>query len=960
MFRTLANLVADRKIAWTIVLFVLSVTMIAGVYAVRVVQDDDVLKFLPRGNPEVAAFYDVADRYGSLDIALVGVEADDVFDPGFVERLQKATKRLNQTEGIQHALSITSVEDFTPDPERGGIATDYLVREIPKSQEERAALQEKVLSRDHVVGNLVSEDGKAVMIYCFAVPGTEQRAIAARVREVVEEAFPTEQKYWHGAPFISTYIYDTTQRDLRRLAPWACAAIALLVLAAFRDLVGTGLSLLATTIGIVIPFGIMGAFGVHTNIVLGSMPVILFALGSAYGIHIMSRFYALGTTMPREAALKAALEEVGPAVLGSGLTTVFGLLSFVMMDIAPLRSFGFFTALGLAIALVVALVFIPAVITISPIKGRAQAPLPGIARATAALAAFSLRQRMVVGVAIGAVTLGAGFFVSRVDSRLDTTAFFDPGSPPAEADAFMQRKFGGSSFVQLEVNGDMTDPTVLREVQALADRALLVPGVSSVNHIAAIVAQTNEAMEDVRRVPDTPEKVKLLLSFLTGKQAVSMTVSDERQGALIHVKLRPSGAAEIEEITEKLEALAREVPRRYAVTAATPGKPSEHVVSLVAARVRGLAAIYGATIQNPGALEAAITAPPAAPPRSVVEPGITAFIKSEAFGVQLPSDAGADGPALVAKAVAALGPPPTEDEARKAWRGRFPEAVGAALGKPTDDPTVDDAALALEQSVGDVWTQAAGAGRARGLIEAAGISVPEGPKGERFTRAVGYALLDRDAPTALSPQGDGDRALDVRITGLPVLYRGLASSVFNNQWNSLWFALLLVVGFKALLFRSVGAGILSSIPTLVTLVLIYGTMGLVGVHLDIGTSMLASLIIGAGDDYAVEYLWAWSAPDGALETAARDAATDTAAGIWTNALMMAVGFFVLTLGEARPLKNVGGLTAAAMLAAGAATFLICPVLARKSRYAPTAEPPPAAEPDPEAEPEPATSRRLEE
>ncbi|MBL9027315.1 MAG: MMPL family transporter [Myxococcales bacterium] len=957
MFRTLASLVVDRKIAWTIVLFVLSITMIAGVYAVRVVQDDDVLKFLPRSNPEVAAFYEVADRYGSLDIALVGIESEDVFEPGFVERLQKATKRLNQTEGIQHALSITSVEDFTPDPERGGIATDYLVREIPKNDEERARLREKVLSRDHVVGNLVSEDGKAVMLYCFAVPGTEQRAIASRVRAIVEESFPNEKKYWHGAPFVSTYIYDTTQKDLRRLAPWACAAIALLVLAAFRDLVGTSLSLLATTIGIVIPFGIMGAFGVHTNIVLGSMPVILFALGSAYGIHIMSRFYALGTTMPREAALKAALEEVGPAVLGSGLTTVFGLLSFVMMDIAPLRSFGFFTALGLTIALVVALVFIPAVITISPIKGRVQAPLPGIARATAALAAFSLRKRLIIGVTTGAVTLAAGFFVSRVDSRLDTTAFFDPGSPPADADEFMQRKFGGSSFVQIEVKGDMTDPTVLREVQALADRALLVPGVSSVNHIAAIVAQTNEAMEDVRRVPDTPEKVKLLLSFLTGKQAVSMTVNDERQGALIHVKLRPSRAAEVEEITAKLEALAAEVPKTYAVVTTEPGKPSARVVSLVAARVRALATIYGAKIDHPEAVDAAVTAPPAAPPASVIEPGIVAFVKSEAFGVALPEDVPPDAPARIAKAVAELGPPPTEDDAKKAWRARFPGAVSGALGKPADDPTVDDAALALEQSVGDVWTQAAGAGRAQGLIQAAGIVLPEGPKAERFTRAIGYALLDRDAPTALSPEAGGG-SLDVRITGLPVLYRGLSSSVFNNQWNSLWFALLLVIAFKALLFRSVGAGILSSIPTLITLVLIYGTMGLVGVHLDIGTSMLASLIIGAGDDYAVEYLWAWSAPEGALEKAARDAAIDTAAGIWTNAFMMAVGFFVLTLGEARPLKNVGGLTAAAMIAAGAATFLICPVLARKSRYAPTAEP---AQPAPEeGEPEPATSRRLEE
>ncbi len=934
MFRALANLIVKRNVAWAIVLSVLAVTAISAFYAARVVQDDDVLKFLPRSNPEVATFYEVADKYGSLDIALVGIETDDVFEPGFVERLQRATKRLNETEGIQHALSITSVEDFTPDPERGGIATDYLVREIPKTDEERAKLREKVLSRDAIVGNLVSEDGKAVMLYCFAIPGVEQRTIAARVRAVVEEAFPNEKKYWHGAPFISTYIYDTTQKDLRRLAPWACAAIALLVLLAFRDLIGTGLSLLATSIGIVVPLGIMGAFGVHTNIVLGSMPVILFALGSAYGIHLMSRFYALGATLPREEALQMALREVGPAVLGSGLTTVFGLLSFVMMDIAPLRTFGFFTALGLLIALVVALVFIPAVIVISPIKGKAQAPLPVVAELTARLSAFTMRQRTAFGVGVGAITIVAAFFVSRVDSRLDTTAFFDEGSPPAEADAFMQRKFGGSTFVQIEVKGDMTNPVVLREVQGLADRARVVSQVSSVNHLGAIVAQTNEAMEDVRRIPDTPEKAKLLLSFLTGKQAVSMTVSDDRQAALVHVKLVPSRAVDVEAVVTELEKVAKTVPARYATVATTAGTPDDHVVSLVADRVRALAAHYGAKIERAADLEAALRAPPGPPPATAAIPGITAFIKSEAFGVDLPESAGADAVSKIATAIAELGPPPQGDDAVKAWRGKFPAAVGKALDKDVEDPTVDDAALALEQSVGDIWTQAASAGRSESMLAAAGIVPPEGPKGDRFRRMLGDALLDLDAPTALAP-GKGDDALDVRVTGLPVLYRGLGDSIFNNQWNSLWFALLLVIGFKALLFRSFWAGVLSSIPTLFTLVLIYGAMGMVGVHLDIGTSMLASLIIGAGDDYAVEYLWAWSAPAGApLENAAREAALDTAAGIWTNALMMAVGFFVLTLGDARPLKNVGGLTAAAMIAASVATFIVCPLLARKHRYAP--------------------------
>ena len=41
---------------------------------------------------------------------------------------------------------------------------------------------------------------------------------------------------------------------------------------------------------------------------------------------------------------------------------------------------------------------------------------------------------------------------------------------------------------------------------------------------------------------------------------------------------------------------------------------------------------------------------------------------------------------------------------------------------------------------------------------------------------------------------------------------------------------------------------------------------------------------------------------------------------------------VLTMGQARPLQNVGGLTAAAMMVAALATFAALPVLARKRAY----------------------------
>jgi predicted RND superfamily exporter protein len=48
--------------------------------------------------------------------------------------------------------------------------------------------------------------------------------------------------------------------------------------------------------------------------------------------------------------------------------------------------------------------------------------------------------------------------------------------------------------------------------------------------------------------------------------------------------------------------------------------------------------------------------------------------------------------------------------------------------------------------------------------------------------------------------------------------------------------------------------------------------------------------------------------------------------------MVAAGFFVLTLGEARPLQNVGSLTAAAMVVAALATFVVVPGLANRRSY----------------------------
>jgi predicted RND superfamily exporter protein len=252
-----------------------------------------------------------------------------------------------------------------------------------------------------------------------------------------------------------------------------------------------------------------------------------------------------------------------------------------------------------------------------------------------------------------------------------------------------------------------------------------------------------------------------------------------------------------------------------------------------------------------------------------------------------------------------------------------------------EDDLVGDLAFSVAVPLAEMGKMQRAARRAGQLIDDVGLKVPESDKGRRFIASLGTTLLDLENPTAMLPAAPGAAtgALDMRVTGLPVMHRGLSISATSNQVKSLIFALVLVVLIMSVYLRSVFSGLLVATPTLLTLLVIYGGMGLIGVRLDIGTAMLASLILGAGVDYAVHLTSAWHVREGEpLQDAAAWAANYVGPAIWTNAIMVCVGFFVLTLGEARPLQNVGSLTAAAMIVAALATFICIPVLARKRIY----------------------------
>ncbi|MGB0592286.1 MAG: efflux RND transporter permease subunit [Myxococcota bacterium] len=932
--------------AAAIVAVTLATSAVFAVLAAGVPHDDDLLAFLPEDNPEITTFFSVNKRFGGLDTAIVGLETEDVFEPRFLEALTTITREVGGLGSLSSVLSLANVEDFEPDP-AGGIKTGLLIPGPPKDAEGRAALRARVMAKPHLLGNLVSRDGTAVLVIATLGPDAEPRLVASEIQGIVERvlsapeaSLSSTERYYGGNPFVSSYIFDTTQQDMRDLTPWAVLAIVLIMLLAFRDIIGTILALVSTWIGIVVAIGSMALFGESFNIVLGGMPVILFSVGSAYGIHVLSRYYADARHLPPSAALRTTIVRTGPTVIAAGLTTFAGLLSFVAMDIKPLRTFGIFTALGILMTLIFSLTFIPAVVVLMGLEGKADRDDPWPDR-LGRFAAGVTRHKLPVVALLAVVAALGSVYTGKVDTRMDTRAFYSEGSLPDRSEAFLQKHFGGSQFAQVYVRGDLKKPEVLRELGRLGDELSLIPHVTETAHIGQVVGLLNDAMEGAKRIPDTSGKVRTLMSLMTAQAGTRQLVTDDREGALLWLKLDSVDPdvleAVIEAIDERVERFYPGGRRAYVTESVTgPRGPQvrERLQELTAARISAIAHRHALGELDQEGLVAALSAgatagksgaPATVAQQEVVAEAVRAYLRSKEALVELPKPVdGVDQALLVGRAAAALGAEPTEDA--------LIASTSKALGKPLDDMTVGDLAFSLESVLAEAWRDVKASGGIDQLAAALGLS--QSLADNALARAeMETALMGLAAPTAMLEGGADAAAIHVDVTGLPVLYQGLSRSVKANQFRSLSFALGLVFLIMIVMFRSLTGGLLATVPTALTLLLVYGAMGAMDVHLDIGTSMLASIIIGTGVDYGVHLLDAWRVEDGQpLSQGAHRAAAHTGPAIWTNALAVCAGFFVLTLGDAKPLQNVGALTAAAMLAAAVTTFLAIPALARRRRY----------------------------
>ena len=197
--------------------------------------------------------------------------------------------------------------------------------------------------------------------------------------------------------------------------------------------------------------------------------------------------------------------------------------------------------------------------------------------------------------------------------------------------------------------------------------------------------------------------------------------------------------------------------------------------------------------------------------------------------------------------------------------------------------------------------------------------------------ASSYEALVAELPR-LEAELDGiaGDVVDARVTGLALLMGRMEAYLLASQLRSFGLAFVLVIGTIALLFRSVRVGVLSTIPNLLPLALVLGTMGWLGIQLDATTAMVAPILLGIAVDDTVHLLQAVLAErrtGAGVPEAFTAAAGRVGRTLAMTTVVLVVGFLTPLLGSFKPNLHFALLASLALVLALLADLVVFPAVA---------------------------------
>ncbi len=871
----------------------------------------------------VRVFHDAAkQRFGLHDAVVVGIVNEDdpagVFNPRTLTNLHRLTEVGKQLEGVvapdvMSLATVDSIENAGP----GAVSFDWLMPQPPQTDADAAAVKARAERIPFLRDTLFSADGKAAVLYLPLEDKSYAHDVSQSLHDAIAELDAgSDQFHIAGLPVAEETFGIEMFVQMAISAPAAMLLIFALMWLFFRRVIVIVAPMIIAMVAVLGTMALLVISGNTIHIMSSMIPIFIMPIAVLDAVHIISDFFdRYDDEADRRETILSVMRHLFTPMLFTSMTTAAGFASLALTPIPPVRVFGIFVALGVLLAWIWTILFVPAFLIALPARklagfGRIRVQHLRDEPATGFLAKldrFTFRHARLIIVGAVVAMGGAAYGISKIQINDNPTRWFEDDHPIRIADRVLNGHFGGTydAFLAFEY-----------EPEAYAPAAHASELAARVGELRAAVARDMAALE--RAIAD-------------GDPGDPLDVIEGHEAALRALRSRAASPADRAAANAGLDLLAE------AFEAADAGEvTADGYRAALAAQVAARAAAIDAALAGvEPALEAvARTKPPseqAFAEALAAQLGDTDAPERRPIGAFLGTAAQADElfkrPDMLAyleglqqhlDATAVVGKSSSVADIVKTVHRDLVSGDNADYRIPA---TATIVAQSLDQYLSshrkdDLWHFVT-PDYQRAVVWLQ-LTSGDNQDMEQIVDLVDAYVAAHPPPVELEPPAW------FGLTYINVVWQDLMVTGMLEAFLSS-FAIVMVL--MVLLFRSPLWGVLSMIPLTVTVAVIYGMIGLLGKDYDMPVAVLSSLSLGLAVDYAIHFLarsrdlvalhGSWDAARGAVFG-------EPARAISRNIVVVGMGFLPLLLAPLVPYQTVGILIASILLFAGAASLVLLP------------------------------------
>lgn len=899
-------------------IFISLLTIISLYGITRLKIQGDVLKALPPEDPAVQLFDKVGKLFKGNSIGLIILKGKpDIFNQKTFKKISELTEKYKTIKGVSDVMSLTDIMDIKKI--EGGIEVGKLIPRgyLPNTSEEFDSLKKYIFSKERFKGVIVSKDGKYTAIIIRLSPNVDRGKVAKEIKEITEKLKGDFEVYYSGLPLQIYFVNNLIRNEMYKLTPIAAFILLSLLFLGFGNLRGVALPLLAVLISIIWVLGLMGLLNIPLSIVSNIMPVILLAVGSAYGIHMLNKYYEeVKNEEEKVSQLKRAVEKIGTPIAMASLTTFVGFLSLIFTQLDPLRKFGIFTSLGVIFSLFLTLTFIP--LLLSKLKVKRERRLSCGEKALKNINILSkliIKNEKIVFILSGIfflIGITGIFFIKR---EVDMLEYFPKKHPIRVSAELVNNKFGGSIpiYIVLEAK-NVKNPVVLKTMRNLELIFKNHPYIKNPQSLADLIEEMNDYLIGYKGIPESEEKVNNLFFLLEGQPTLDMFVTKDNKKAVIQMVSGTVKSETSKKIAEYIEKILKEIPTKYIIV-----NEDSLQENLKEKYIREYIKFYTWFLDKMGKLKN----------RKEVEKIL--------YEMKTNSD-------IYSKDIKELALKKLneyfsseENEIMITNEAKREKICKEILNNKTSILSVLEKNKLLNNEVDTFGVIS----EIENILKEARREIITEKISEKLLKYIDimetkrlkgliYELTGNNLIIPKKEDINSSKIFSLKIyhTGLPLIYKKLDENLLKSQLQSLLLALFLVFIMMIIEFRSIVGGILAIIPICYTILIYFGLLGFIGFPLDSATVMIAPIAVGIGIDYTIHILSRMKRElkENDYNKALQITLTTTGKAVIINALSVGLGFIILLFATLVPIKRFGIMIFITMFLSSLSALILLPSL----------------------------------